>query len=129
MKKFDWFSLFLVIAITENVICFIIQGGALAVFGVILGAFWLSIACIAYWGRKLKQRARKLDAMARQQDLSGSEILGVNLTPEQLTEAYSRVHPQGIGDVGCKNNARSSYLRCTINPSGACQGCKDYEKL
>ncbi|MBN3993836.1 MAG: hypothetical protein HWQ36_25980 [Nostoc sp. NMS2] len=34
---------------------------------------------------------------------------------------------QTIGDLTCINNARSSYLRCTVNPCGPCQGCKDYE--
>ncbi|WP_066382983.1 MULTISPECIES: DUF6464 family protein [unclassified Anabaena] len=32
-----------------------------------------------------------------------------------------------IGDISCKFNARSGYLRCAINPSGPCQGCRYYE--
>jgi Family of unknown function (DUF6464) len=31
-----------------------------------------------------------------------------------------------IGDVSCKFNARSPYMRCAVNPSGLCEGCRDY---
>jgi hypothetical protein len=33
-----------------------------------------------------------------------------------------------IGDISCKNNAHSPYLRCAINPSGPCDRCLHYEK-
>jgi hypothetical protein len=29
-----------------------------------------------------------------------------------------------IGDATCKYNARSSLLRCAVNPIGPCEGCK-----
>ncbi len=29
-----------------------------------------------------------------------------------------------IGDITCEFNARSRYLRCTVNPNGPCEGCK-----
>lgn len=32
-----------------------------------------------------------------------------------------------IGDISCKFNARSGYIRCAINPSGPCQNCLDYQ--
>ncbi|MBD2773551.1 DUF6464 family protein [Iningainema tapete] len=32
-----------------------------------------------------------------------------------------------IGDITCKFNARSGYLRCAVNPSGPCEGCRYYE--
>ena len=31
-----------------------------------------------------------------------------------------------IGDVSCKYNARSPYMRCAVNPSGLCEGCRDH---
>ena len=31
-----------------------------------------------------------------------------------------------IGDVSCKYNARSPYMRCAVNPSGLCEGCHDH---
>ncbi|MGL5084043.1 MAG: DUF6464 family protein [Microcoleaceae cyanobacterium] len=32
-----------------------------------------------------------------------------------------------IGDITCKYNARSSHMRCAVNPQGPCQGCPYYE--
>lgn len=32
-----------------------------------------------------------------------------------------------IGDISCKFNARSGYVRCAVNPSGPCQHCHHYE--
>lgn len=32
-----------------------------------------------------------------------------------------------IGEISCRNNARSPHLRCAINPSGPCEGCLHYE--
>jgi hypothetical protein len=31
-----------------------------------------------------------------------------------------------IGDISCRYNARSPYLRCTVNPLGPCKTCRDY---
>lgn len=33
-----------------------------------------------------------------------------------------------IGDISCKFNARSSYLRCAVNPQGPCANCRYYEQ-
>ncbi|MBV8884165.1 MAG: hypothetical protein JO235_09235 [Chroococcidiopsidaceae cyanobacterium CP_BM_RX_35] len=32
-----------------------------------------------------------------------------------------------IGDVSCRFNAQSGYLRCAVNPQGPCQDCRCYE--
>jgi hypothetical protein len=32
-----------------------------------------------------------------------------------------------IGDITCRFNARSAYIRCAVNPSGPCQECHHYE--
>ncbi|MEC4819740.1 MAG: DUF6464 family protein [Scytonema sp. PMC 1069.18] len=32
-----------------------------------------------------------------------------------------------VGDISCQYNARSGYLRCAVNPSGPCEGCRFYE--
>lgn len=37
--------------------------------------------------------------------------------------------PPDIGDCLCKYNARSPYLRCAVNPSGPCDGCKSFELI
>ena len=32
-----------------------------------------------------------------------------------------------IGDLSCQYNARSSYIRCAVNPGGPCEGCRFYQ--
>jgi hypothetical protein len=32
-----------------------------------------------------------------------------------------------VGDISCKFNAQSGYIRCAVNPSGPCQSCRHYE--
>lgn len=32
-----------------------------------------------------------------------------------------------IGDITCRFNARSPYMRCAVNPCGSCEGCHHYE--
>lgn len=34
-----------------------------------------------------------------------------------------------IGDLTCKFNARSSHIRCAVNPLGPCQDCAYYESI
>jgi len=34
---------------------------------------------------------------------------------------------QYVGDITCKFNARSPYLRCAVNPEGPCVGCSHYQ--
>ncbi len=48
-----------------------------------------------------------------------------------ITEASDRYYLEGvgylIGDISCKYNARSGYLRCAVNPSGPCENCRYFE--
>lgn len=32
-----------------------------------------------------------------------------------------------IGDITCRFNARSSYIRCAVNPIGPCEACSHYQ--
>jgi hypothetical protein len=34
-----------------------------------------------------------------------------------------------IGDLTCKFNARSIYIRCAVNPFGPCDTCSCYEQI
>lgn len=34
-----------------------------------------------------------------------------------------------VGDLTCQFNARSSYIRCAVNPYGPCQNCPHYEPI
>ncbi|MEO1429365.1 MAG: DUF6464 family protein [Cyanobacteria bacterium J06633_8] len=33
-----------------------------------------------------------------------------------------------VGDISCEYNARSGYIRCAVNPSGPCDGCRFYQE-
>jgi Family of unknown function (DUF6464) len=33
-----------------------------------------------------------------------------------------------IGDANCRYSARSELIRCAVNPSGPCGGCRAYEQ-
>ncbi|MEH2148575.1 DUF6464 family protein [Nostoc sp.] len=133
MKKFDWFTILGAIAITENTILMIIQGGWFTVAGLIFGGIF---AWVAYWDWKHKRIASSLDAASRSQNTdiqvmsdAFRRIGNAGVTIDEFSSALNNScrEPHSIGDVGCKWNARSPHLRCAINPSGECQGCKDYE--
>ena len=32
-----------------------------------------------------------------------------------------------IGDITCQYNARSTYIRCAVNPVGPCEECRSYQ--
>ncbi|MEH2393891.1 MAG: DUF6464 family protein [Nostoc sp.] len=135
MKKFDWFTILGAIAITENTICFIIQGGWLTVMGLIFGGIWV---WVAYWDWRNRRITSSLDTASRSQSADIHSMCDVfrqinraGVTIDEFSSTLNNAcqEPHSIGDVGCKWNARSPHLRCAINPSGECQGCKDYEKL
>ncbi|MBW4509872.1 MAG: hypothetical protein KME64_25660 [Scytonematopsis contorta HA4267-MV1] len=51
--------------------------------------------------------------------------------PDGRPDISDRYYLEGvgylIGDISCKLNARSGYIRCAVNPSGPCHGCRFYE--
>jgi Family of unknown function (DUF6464) len=141
MKKFDWFTVLGAIAIIENTILMIVQGGWFTVAGLIFGGIWV---WVAYWDWKHKRMAVALDYLSRNRiEVESANsclrtLAEAGVTIAEAIEACSQ-HSEShgfVGDVTCKWNARrqsppqaSPYIRCAINPSGECQGCKDYEKL
>lgn len=47
----------------------------------------------------------------------------------QIDDNTEAVAPQKfIGDLSCRFNAHSPYLRCAVNPSGPCDECWHYER-
>ncbi|MFN6525854.1 DUF6464 family protein [Nostoc sp. ChiSLP03a] len=50
-----------------------------------------------------------------------------NLRPVEGDRYYLEGVGYLIGDISCKFNARSGYIRCAINPEGPCNGCRHYE--
>jgi hypothetical protein len=52
---------------------------------------------------------------------------GDGATPSLSDRYYLEGVGYLVGDISCKYNARSGYVRCAVNPSGPCQGCRHYE--
>jgi hypothetical protein len=50
-----------------------------------------------------------------------------NVTPLEGDRYYLEGVGYLVGDISCQFNARSGYVRCAVNPSGPCQGCRHYE--
>ncbi len=54
------------------------------------------------------------------------EITGISSQAEQrYIEGVGYI----IGDITCKFNARSSQVRCAVNPLGPCKDCRDYQSI
>ncbi|MGB3570732.1 MAG: DUF6464 family protein [Phormidesmis sp.] len=51
----------------------------------------------------------------------------VTRRPRHPDEHYVEGMGLVIGDITCQLNAKSPYIRCAANPSGPCEGCREYE--
>ncbi|QSJ18493.1 hypothetical protein JYQ62_06880 [Nostoc sp. UHCC 0702] len=71
----------------------------------------------------LRTRSRMRQAAM---SLSGVRIRQ-NIPPVEGDRYYLDGVGYLIGDISCKFNAKSGYIRCAVNPSGPCQGCRHYE--
>jgi Family of unknown function (DUF6464) len=72
-------------------------------------------------GRRIGQSMRTFEGDIRPVLLQDS--LGVTLRDRYYLEGVGYL----IGDISCQFNARSGYVRCAVNPSGPCEGCRFYE--
>ncbi|MEH2300396.1 DUF6464 family protein [Nostoc sp.] len=50
-----------------------------------------------------------------------------NIRPVEGDRYYLEGVGYLIGDISCKFNARSGYIRCAVNPDGPCNVCRHYE--
>jgi hypothetical protein len=70
---------------------------------------------------RIRQAAINLSRRQLQQSM-------IPVPDEQISDRY---YLEGVGylvgDISCQYNARSGYIRCAVNPSGPCQGCRHYE--
>lgn len=58
-----------------------------------------------------------------------ANLVALQQVPPQREAEYQYVEGIGymIGDLSCRFNARSSYVRCAVNPYGPCRSCSSYE--
>lgn len=66
---------------------------------------------------RLRQAAMNFSAVQARQ----------NVRPVESDRYYLEGVGYLIGDISCKFNARSGYMRCAVNPDGPCNGCRHYE--
>lgn len=71
--------------------------------------------------RRFQARMRRIHHRNYPPALTGESAPRYSGTPEH----YSRY----IGDLTCRYNAYSPYLRCAVNPDGPCKDCPYYESL
>jgi len=76
--------------------------------------------------RRAKARMQARLLAVRQQSFVTVRVPPLNQLPSD------RYYLEGvgylIGDITCQFNARSSYIRCAVNPSGPCEQCHHYER-
>ncbi|WP_269635062.1 DUF6464 family protein [Mastigocladopsis repens] len=75
-----------------------------------------------------KTQARTRSQFRRAADLN-SPIgrIRQNTMPDPSDRYYLEGVGYLVGDISCRFNARCGYLRCAVNPSGPCEGCRYYE--
>ncbi|NJK38872.1 MAG: hypothetical protein HC835_07005 [Oscillatoriales cyanobacterium RM2_1_1] len=80
---------------------------------------------LVYWW--LRRRAES--QWVQEFDLSGRSIVSPRWQMRYFPPDTRYVEGVGflIGDITCKYNARSSQIRCAVNPQGPCQDCPSYE--
>lgn len=74
-----------------------------------------------------KTQARARSQFRRVATTAPSHRISHNTTPGLGDRYYLEGVGYLIGDISCRYNARSGYLRCAVNPQGPCEGCRYYE--
>lgn len=75
---------------------------------------------------------RSKAARTRHRLRAAMDVASPNIRIQTNSNIPERYYLEGvgylIGDISCKFNARSSYLRCAVNPQGPCASCRYYEQ-
>jgi Family of unknown function (DUF6464) len=91
---------------------------------VLIFAIGLTPPLVSVWVmRQAQTRAREQLRLAMDR-ASFMPLIAPVLTPQTQ---YMPDVGDLVGDISCKFNARSGYLRCAINPAGPCEGCRHYQ--
>jgi len=77
---------------------------------------------------------RKAETQAQESIQSAihvATVRGLRRFPCHLSVDHQYVEGIGymVGDLTCRYNARSAYLRCAVNPDGPCKECPYYEAV
>ena len=77
---------------------------------------------VAWYSRRHFQQSVQIAA-----DYAVQERLHLSTRPSHPDAHYVDGMGLVIGDITCRWNAKSPFLRCAANPCGPCQGCQEYE--
>jgi hypothetical protein len=97
-----------------------VTGFILLLFAALLPAL-LSFIVVRRAKRQFSERMRRIRALNNYRRRLDREFFPTSFDSLERYGDY-------IGDISCRNNAKSPYLRCAINPSGPCEDCSSYEK-
>jgi Family of unknown function (DUF6464) len=74
----------------------------------------------------ISQLMQREESISRRRSLTRQYPHAYKRIPRDPEEQYIEGIGYIIGNVSCKYNARSPYMRCAVNPSGLCEGCRHY---
>nr|WP_277882705.1 DUF6464 family protein [Oscillatoria sp. FACHB-1406] len=90
------------------------------IFALALMPLLISLVVLRRIKRRWQARLRRIDTMSSYR----SQLHSL----PSLSEEISELHDYFIGDLSCRYNARSPYVRCAVNPDGPCEGCIHYQQ-
>ena len=88
-------------------------------------ALGLTPPVLSWWLRR-KAEARALARLRAAREAAVSRGLQNLPLPPDLYDITGG-GGETIGDQTCRFNARSTFIRCAVNPQGPCQGCPHYQ--
>lgn len=94
---------------------------------IIIATMGLAYGLVSYWIAVRSRRAFQQTLLRASDRAAQDRLRYFTSRPRDPDEHYVEGIGLVIGDITCKLNARSPYIRCAANPSGPCEGCREYE--
>ncbi len=90
----------------------------------------LTPSLVSIWALQRFDRRSSQIPTGRFRSLDPTMPLSYRLAqPRPLDLHYVEGIGHMIGDLTCQFNARSSYIRCAVNPLGDCKTCLQYQPI
>ncbi|MGF1513507.1 MAG: DUF6464 family protein [Elainellaceae cyanobacterium] len=86
-------------------------------------------ALVSWWLIQWTDAAAASPRWLQRQPPAPDRLQRLARLPAQPERRYIQGLGPVIGNISCRFNARSGYLRCAVNPMGPCQGCLSYESV
>ncbi|MBE9114836.1 hypothetical protein IQ249_02895 [Lusitaniella coriacea LEGE 07157] len=89
------------------------------IFVLALVPFFLGFFLVRKAKRRWQARLRRIRSVA--------SFRARSTMPHAASGDTFDIHDYFIGNLSCRYNARSPYIRCAINPNGPCENCPHYQ--